>query len=111
MNPSNPLRVVPTHVRMAAMTGAEHGAATNPDAAPITRAAAGELPPPACEAFVRSADGIGTGITSNMTSANTRSRFAITKYDHGLELTDPNNVPVRPAMTPRVAYTTASPMT
>jgi len=38
MNPSVALCVVDTHVSTAAITGAEQGAATRPDSAPITNA-------------------------------------------------------------------------
>src|SRR5579862_4612929 len=111
MNPRAALRVVPTHVKTAAITGAEHGAATSPDAAPMRSAPTAPPLRPAFEARAIRADGIGTGRTSNMTSANRISRFAMPKYAQGFELTDPKSVPVRPAIKPNVAYTRARPNT
>jgi hypothetical protein len=93
------------------MTGAEHGAATRPDADPITNAPGTLPPPPAPAARLSSRDGMRTGITSSIASAARTSRLAIAKYSHGLVLTAPNIVPDNPANTPSAAYTAASPST
>src|SRR3954471_23210700 len=61
--PSTALFVVDTHVSTAAMTGAEHGAATNPDIPPISRAPEYVPPLPAADAFASSHDGMRTGMT------------------------------------------------
>src|SRR5438105_15914457 len=103
MNPRTPLLVVLTHVSTAAMTGAEHGAATSPETAPITNAPERFPPCPADAALVSSHDGTRTGMTSSIASAAMISRLDIAKYSHGLVLTEPNNVPVRPANSPRDA--------
>src|SRR5687767_121217 len=93
------------------MTGAEHGAATRPDAEPITNAPGTLPPPPAPAARLSSRDGILTGTTSSIASAARIRRFAIPKYSHGLVLTAPNIVPVIPANRPSAAYTAARPST
>src|SRR3954467_6920703 len=111
MNPSTPLFVDVTHVSTAAITGAEHGAATRPDTAPMTNTPQRLPPRPAADALVSSHDGTRTGIASSIASAATMSRFAIAKYSHGLVLTDPNNVPVKPANKPSAAYASARPTT
>src|SRR6185295_13311489 len=49
-NPSHALFVVVTHVSTAAITGAEHGAATSPDIPPMTRAPENRPPVPAVDA-------------------------------------------------------------
>src|SRR5215204_1644179 len=78
-NPRAARWVVVTHVRTAAMTGAEQGAATRPDTAPITRAPDTRPAVPAVDALATSADGKRTGITSSIESAAMISRFAIAK--------------------------------
>src|SRR5918911_3932908 len=61
-NPSAALCVVATHVSTAAITGAEHGAATSPDSAPMTNAPAMRPPAPAVAARDISALGSRTGM-------------------------------------------------
>src|SRR5512134_1179874 len=65
-NPSPALFVVVTQVSTAAITGAEHGAATSPDIAPITSAPEKRPPVPAVDARLTSDAGIRTGITSSI---------------------------------------------
>src|SRR5262245_52440021 len=93
------------------MMGAPHGAATSPDTAPMTNAPENRPAVPACDARSIMDRGIGTGTTSNIMSAATMSRFAMAKYSHGLVLTDPNSVPVIPAITPSTEYSAARPRT
>src|SRR5665647_445409 len=109
MKPSVALRVVPTHVSTAAITGAPHGAATTPDAAPIANAPPSPPPLPASAAFRITHAGIGNGIASSITSANSNSRFPIANNSHGFVLTVPKSVPDSPASTPSSAYTSARP--
>src|SRR5215213_11177342 len=99
--PSATLFVTVTQVSTAAITGAEQGAATSPDIAPIANAPENRPPVPADDARSSRAAGTGTGITSSIARAAITSRFAMAKYSHGLVLTVPNNVPVRPAKSPR----------
>src|SRR6185437_3029605 len=100
MNPSPALFVVDTHVSTAAITGAEHGAATRPDIAPIVNAPDTRPALPAVLARVSKALGSRTGMTSSIANPAMSSRFAIAKYNHGLVLTVPNRVPVMPANSP-----------
>src|SRR3954471_8049813 len=100
MNPSPALLVDETHVSTAAITGAEHGAATRPDIAPMVNAPETRPAVPAELARSRMRVGTRTGSTSSMASAASSSRFAMAKYSHGLVLTDPNSVPVMPANNP-----------
>src|SRR5207237_10866662 len=93
-NPNAALLVVATHVSTAAITGAEHGAATRPDIAPMVNAPEARPAVPADVARSRIAFGTRTGSTSSIASAATNNRFAMAKYNHGLVLTDPNSVPV-----------------
>src|SRR6266481_10195373 len=111
MNPSTPLFVAVTQVSTAAITGAEQGAATNPEAAPMTNTPERLPPSPAVAARVRSHVGTRTGMTSSIANAAMIRRFAIAKYSHGLVLTEPNRVPVSPANSPSDAYASASPRT
>src|SRR5215471_4489583 len=111
MNPSVALRVVDTQVSTAAITGAEQGAATSPDSAPMINAPEYRPADPAVDARASNADGTRIGTTSSMASAARISTFAIRKYNHGLVLTVPNSVPVRPATSPSTEYTRASPTT
>ena len=85
------------------MTGAEQGAATRPEAAPMMNAPATRPPVPALAARCRMAAGTRTGMTSNMDRAASMSRFAMAKYAQGLAETVPNMVPVRPARRPSPA--------
>src|SRR5207245_10436150 len=85
-NPNTPLRVVATHVSTAANAGAPHGAATTPEVAP-SRNTAGYDPPPRPAAHRIRRCGAETGMTSNMASANTSSRFQIANRAQGLALT------------------------
>src|SRR3569833_1814825 len=89
-----------THVSTAAITGAEHGAATNPDIAPMVNAPDARPAVPVLLARTRIRVGTRTGNTSSMVSAAMSSRFAIAKYNHGVVLTEPNSVPVMPANSP-----------
>src|SRR5438874_6121252 len=109
--PNAALCVVDTQVSTAAITGAEHGAATSPESAPMTSAPEYRPAVPAVDARDRSEAGIRTGSTSSMASAATMSTFAIRKYNHGLVLTVPNSVPVSPANKPSTEYTKARPTT
>src|ERR1700704_3282132 len=111
MNPSTPLFVAVTHVSTAAITGAEHGAATSPEAAPMTKTPYRLPPLPAVAARVRSHAGTLTGMTSSIASAATMRRFAIAKYTHGFVLTEPKSVPVSPANKPTDAYARERPST
>src|SRR3979411_3021695 len=111
MNPRTPLLVAVTHVRTAAITGAEHGAAQSPEAAPITKTPYRLPPLPAADARVSSQVGTRTGITSSIASAAMIRRFAMAKYTHGFVLMDPNSVPVSPANKPTDAYARARPST
>src|SRR5215218_379186 len=77
--PSAALFVVVTQVSTAAITGAEHGAATSPDMPPITSAPEYVPPVPAAETRLRIHDGTRIGNTSSMLSAARMSRFAIAK--------------------------------
>src|SRR6058998_2324376 len=70
VNPSTPLRVVATQVRIAANTGAPHGAATIPDVAP-SRNTAGYDPPDNPPTHRSRRCGGETGITSSMARPNT----------------------------------------
>src|SRR4051812_31131214 len=99
-NPSAADFVDETHVRTAAITGAEQGAATRPDIAPMVNAPEARPAVPALLARSRSRVGTRTGSTSNIARAAMSSRFAMAKYNHGLVLTDPNSVPVMPAKSP-----------
>src|SRR5438105_8771727 len=98
--PNVALCVVETQVSTAAITGAEHGAATSPDNAPMISAPEYRPALPAVDARASSADGTRTGSTSSMASAARMSTFAIKKYSQGLVLTVPNSVPVSPANNP-----------
>src|SRR6185312_1164877 len=109
--PNTALCVVDTHVSTAAITGAEHGAATSPDAAPIANVPAYCPPRPAVDARCANPCGTRTGITSTIANAAMISRFAIPKYNHGFVLTVPNNVPLSPANNTSPAYTSANPST
>src|SRR4051794_18918823 len=68
-----------THVSTAAITGAEHGAATNPDIAPMVNAPDARPAVPA--ELARSNNLVGTriGRTSSIASAAMSSRFAMAK--------------------------------
>src|SRR5439155_7030800 len=101
-NPSTPLRVVATHVRMAAKAGAPHGAATIPEVAP-SRNTPGYDPPVSPAVHSSRRRGAETGITSSMARPKTSRRFPIVSRAQGLELTVPNSEPVSPAMRPRIA--------
>jgi len=92
--------VVVTQVSTAAITGAEHGAATRPDIAPMMNAPEARPAVPAVAARSRLTDGTRNGMTSNIASAAMSNRLAIAKYNHGLVLTDPKSVPVIPAKRP-----------
>src|SRR5215831_1318815 len=94
VKPSTALFVVDTQVRTAAITGAEQGAATSPDIAPMVNAPDARPAVPALLARCNTEFGTRTGITSSIASAASSSRFAIAKYSHGLVLTAPNSVPV-----------------
>src|SRR5207237_562517 len=100
-NPNAALLVVATHVSTAAMTGAEHGAATRPDIAPMVNAPDARPAVPAVLARTKIAFGMRTGRTSSIARAASSSRFAMARYNHGLVLTDPKSVPERPANRPR----------
>src|SRR6185312_5962492 len=111
MKPNTALCVVDTHVSTAAITGAEHGADTRPDAAPIANVPASWPPVPAVAARCARICGTRTGITSTMANAAINNRLAIPQYNHGFVLTVPNNVPLSPANKPSDAYTRANPST
>ena len=66
-------------MRTAAITGAEQGAATSPDIAPIAKAPEKRPPVPVVAARVTSAEGRRTGTTSSMARAARISRFAMAK--------------------------------
>src|SRR5215218_11073750 len=85
--PSQALLVVVTQVSTAAITGAEHGAATSPDIAPMTSAPVNRPPVPAVDARWISDAGSCTGITSSIARPATISRLAMAKYSHGFVLT------------------------
>src|SRR5678815_1682189 len=91
--PNPALFVVDTHVSTAAITGAEHGAATRPDMAPIVNAPDTRPAVPADVARSRIEVGTRTGNTSSMANAASSSRLAMARYSHGLVLTEPNSVP------------------
>src|SRR3954471_21075899 len=101
MNPSPALLVDETQVSTAAITGAEQGAATRPDIAPMVNAPETRPAVPALDARARMADGTRIGSTSSMASAASSSRLAMAKYSQGFVLTEPNSVPVIPANRPR----------
>src|SRR5690242_4722480 len=109
--PSQALCVADTHVRIAAITGAPHGAATSPDTSPMTRTPAYRPPSPIVAERSRQRCGIGTGTTSAIAPAESSITLAIANSSHGLVLIAPNSVPVSPAMTPSAAYADASPST
>src|SRR6476619_3595044 len=111
MKPSAELRVAATQVRIAASTGAPHGAATNPDTSPMISAPVTLPPTPVADARARRRLGIGTGITSAIMPADASITFAMANCSHGFVLTVPNIVPVRPARRPSPAYAAASPTT
>src|SRR6476469_7528027 len=100
MNPSAALFVDDTHVSTAAITGAEHGAATRPDMAPMMKAPDARPAVPIVAARVMIPAGSRIGTTSSMLSPARMSTLAMAKYSHGLVLTLPNSVPVSPANTP-----------
>ena len=79
MNPSTALFVDATQVSTAAITGAEHGAATRPDIAPIVNAPDSRPVLPTLLARSTIPDGRRTGITSNMANAAISNRFAIAR--------------------------------
>src|SRR5256885_15819963 len=108
VKPNTPLRVVATQVSTAANAGAPHGAATIPDVAP-SKNTAGYDPPPRPDTHRIRRCGAEIGITSNMASANTSSRFPIANRAHGLALTDPKIEPVNPADRPTIAESSAKP--
>ena len=85
----------------AAMTGAEHGAATKPDIAPMVNAPDTLPAVPAVLARSKIDAGIRTGRTSSIARAASNNKLAIAKYSHGLVLTDPKSVPVSPAKRPK----------
>src|SRR5262245_65749586 len=78
--PSVALFVAVTHVNTAAITGAEHGAATSPDIAPMMNAPEARPAVPAVAARSRITDGTRNGIPSNMGRAATSTRVGIAKY-------------------------------
>ena len=49
--------------------------------------------------------------TSSMNNPASNNTLACRKYSHGFELMLPKMLPDIPAMTPRIAYTSASPTT
>src|ERR1041384_7945726 len=102
-NPSPALFVDDTHVSTAAITGAEHGAATRPDMAPMRNAPDARPAVPVPLALARSACGTRTGMTSSIASAAKINTLAIAKYSHGLLLMEPNSVPDIPANRPSAA--------
>src|ERR1041384_2745636 len=83
-NPSPADFVDATHVSTAAITGAEHGAATRPDIAPMVNAPDTRPAVPAVLARSRMRAGTRTGSTSSMASDASSNRFAMAKYNHGL---------------------------
>ena len=103
-----PAWVAATQVRTTAKAGAPQGAATTPEAAPMTKTAAYE-PPSSPPAHAMSFRGTGTGITSSMARAKRRSRLPMPMRAQGLALTEPKRDPVRPASAPRKAYSVAIP--
>src|SRR5205814_242518 len=97
VKPSSALRVAATQVRIAAITGAPHGAATRPEATPMISTPVTFPPTPADAARAVSQPGMGTGIRSAIMAAAASITFAIANWSHGLVLTEPNSVPVSPA--------------
>src|SRR3954467_13897610 len=93
-NPRPALFVTVTQVSTAAMTGAEQGAATSPDIAPIANAPENRPAVPIVAARWVIPAGRRTGNTSSIPRPARISTFAIAKYSHGLVLTLPNSVPV-----------------
>jgi hypothetical protein len=79
MKPSPARLVVVTQVSTAAITGAEHGAATNPETVPMMNAPEKRPTAPAELARWRIEAGTLSGRTSSSISAETTSRFAIAK--------------------------------
>src|SRR5689334_7441828 len=101
INPSAALFVDATHVSTAAITGAEQGAATSPDSAPIANAPESRPPFPVFAAHSSVVLGTRIVTTSSMASAANSRTLAMIRYNHGLVLTDPKSVPVIPANSPR----------
>src|SRR5690242_4367648 len=95
VKPSSALRVAATQVRIAAITGAPHGAATRPETRPMISTPIAFPPVPADVARARSQAGTGTGIRSAIIAAAASITLAIANWSHGLVLTEPNSVPVR----------------
>ncbi len=77
--PSVALPWLPTHVSIAAITGAPHGAATGPDTEPMMNAPPARPPVPAVAARACHDDGSLIGITSNIASEASTSTFAMRK--------------------------------
>src|SRR6185369_15311997 len=99
--PRAALFVDATHVSTAAITGAEQGAATRPDSAPIANAPENRPAFPVDAAHSSVLVGTRIGTTSSIAPAASSSTLAMTKYSHGLLLTDPKSVPLIPANRPR----------
>src|SRR6476619_7790889 len=89
-----------THVSTAAITGAEQGAATRPDIAPMAKAPENRPAVPRFDARAMIPAGTRIGTTSTMLNAASIRTLAMAKYSQGFVLTLPNSVPVSPANTP-----------